>query len=70
MLLLFPVWILESSEDSIQSKQRSGTFKVKYRWLMFGAALLAVWIVPHHLPVQAQEKVLITHSSESISIAP
>ena len=48
--------------------QRSETYHVKYRWL-FVASILFI-VSTHYLPVQAQEKVLITHSSESISITP
>ena len=38
--------------------------------LSFLVAVWLVWIQLQTLPVQAQEKVLITHSSESISITP
>lgn len=38
--------------------------------LSFLVAVWLVWIQLQTLPVQAQEKILITHSSESISITP
>ena len=40
------------------------------RWLFVAAAILAVSTCTQELRAQAQEKVLITHSSESISITP
>jgi NitT/TauT family transport system substrate-binding protein len=42
---------------------------VKHRW-SFLAAILFAWFQSECLSVQAQEKVVITHSSESISITP
>ncbi len=43
---------------------------MKYRWLFIAAAATVVSIYSPDLSAQAPEKVLITHSSESISITP
>jgi ABC-type nitrate/sulfonate/bicarbonate transport system substrate-binding protein len=43
---------------------------LKYRWLIFAAALFVAWSQFQQGSAHAQEKVLITHSSESISITP
>jgi ABC-type nitrate/sulfonate/bicarbonate transport system substrate-binding protein len=45
-------------------------FDVKHRRLFLAALGFSVLIHSEDLPAQAPEKVLITHSSESISITP
>jgi NitT/TauT family transport system substrate-binding protein len=45
-------------------------FDVKYRRLFLAAVAFSVLIRSEDLPAQTPEKVLITHSSESISITP
>ena len=43
---------------------------MKHRWLLIVPVVFTLLIHPPKSPAQAQEKVLITHSSESISITP
>jgi hypothetical protein len=45
-------------------------FDVKDRWLFLAAVAFSVLIYSEDLSAQAPEKVLTTHSSESISITP